>query len=531
MPLPICIASQFSARNIPKYNCLPRAICRRGFVLLFVPIMDRTITLSSRIDRPLFARAVGIALIIGLAGALGWKVAGLLQKAFSLLPYPYELVYGEGTVLHESLLMQSGTNIYQWPLSTGFIAGNYTPVYYFLNSLFVSAGNPTFLSGRVISFVSGLLIAVIVGLIVYRTRRDIPAALTAGLLFLCLTQVNQWFVFFKPDLLALLFTALGVFFITRGGKWVYAAVPFFLLAFYTKQSMAVAPLAAAAYLLVTNRDRRSIYFTAMMAFGVVVPLVIGDLLTAHALYIHLVSFNRRDWSLALFIELTARYVDLYRYELIAAAGLIAFQIKERRLSFPALYLIAACLTMIASGSAGSARNYTLEAGLAGCIAAGIVLQKLSASRSMVGLAGLFLAIAMLGLQVQMIYAMPQRLLGRELPPASATHRMTGVDKLIRQSPDPVLSENIGLLVTNKKQVLYNDPYLMTQLAKSGKWNEQELIDRIKAKVFPFIVLDYDIFADTGPQVRWSAVTVQAIRDNYKLLYRDVMFVYVPINGS
>ncbi|MCL5257478.1 MAG: glycosyltransferase family 39 protein [Chloroflexi bacterium] len=481
---------------------------------------------SSR-DALRYPRLIAWAGMTLLCVGLGWKVWSLLPRAYGLLSYPYELVYGEGTVLHESLLIKAGASIYLPPSPDQFIAGNYTPIYYWLNTLFVSASAPDFFAGRLISFAAGILIAVLIVAIVARSWKDLPAGLIAGLLFLCLTQVNQWFTFYKPDLLALLFTAAGVFLMTRRKPFVYFSVPLFLLAFYTKQSMVVAPLLAAAYLLVRDRDRRAVAYTAAMAIGVAVPFAILDLQTANGFAIHTIFFNRREWSLDLFTELVVRPALKYQYELIVAAGLIAVQAATKRISYPLLYLLGASLTLLAAGSAGSARNYTLEFGLASCVAVGLFLRGMWERRTWPAAALLLVAVLLLGLQTQAIYGMPQRLLGREVDNDQTNARMSGIAKLVRQAPDPVLSENVGLLVTNGRQAQFNDPFLMKQVAGSGLWDQTGLIQDIQQKKFPFLIMEEDVISDTGPQERWSPEVLAAIRANYKILYRDVMFVYVP----
>lgn len=473
------------------------------------------------------ARLLGWASMLLLCAVLGWKVWFLLPRAYGLLSYPYELVYGEGTVLYESLLIKTGVSIYAPPTSDQFIAGNYTPIYYLLNTLFVSPAAPDFFAGRLISFAAGILIAALIVATISRSLRDLPAGLIAGLLFLCLTQVNQWFVFYKPDLLALLFTVAGVFLMTRRGPLAYASAPLFLLAFYTKQSMVAAPLLATAYLLIRDRDRRAIAYTAGMALGVVVPFAVLDLQTSNGFAIHTVFFNRREWAFDLFAGLVFKPLSIYRYQLAVAVALLIAQIKARKLSYPALYLLAAAITLLAAGSAGSARNYTLEFGLATSIATGLFLKEIREHRTWPGLAVLLAAVLLLGLQAQTIYGMPERLLGRNVDNVQANTRMSVMAKLVRQAPDPLLSENVGLLVTNGRRVLFNDPYLMKEVSTSGLWDDADLIQSIRQKKLPFLLLNEDVIENTGPQQRWSPEVLAAITANYRILYRDVMFVYVP----
>jgi hypothetical protein len=474
-----------------------------------------------------YLQLLGWAGIAYLLVMLAWKVAELVPRAYAILSYPFELTYGEGTVLYESLLVKAGAGIYSPPPADQFIAGNYTPIYYWLNSLFASPTAPDFFSGRFISFVSGLLISVLIVLIVTRSTRDLPAGVIGGFLFLCLTQLNQQFVFYKPDVLALLFTAAGIFFMTRKGLLVFGAVPFFLLAFYTKQSMVAAPLVAAAYLHIRDRDRRAIAFTAALALGVVVPVAILDLQTSHGFFTHIVSFNQRDWLYSQFATMVYRVASLYRYQFIAAGILVLLQLKERRLSYPVLYLLAAAAMTLTAGSIGSGRSYTLELGLAACIAVGLLIKDLMARRTWPKFALLLVTLVLLGLQAQAIFAMPARLLGREVDNANTSTGIGRMVNLVRQAPDPVLSENVGLLVMTGRKVPYDDPFLMAQTAKGGQWDQSGLIGHLQNKEFPFLLLDLDVIADLSPNERWSPEVLDAIRANYKILYRDAMFVYVP----
>jgi hypothetical protein len=78
-----------------------------------------------------------------------------------------------------------------------------------------------------------------------------------------------------------------------------------------------------------------------------------------------------------------------------------------------------------------------------------------------------------------------------------------------------------------RKVPYDDPFLMAQTAKGGRWDQSCLIKRLQNKEFPFLLLDLDVIADLSPNERWSPEVLDAIRENYTILYRDAMFVYVP----
>jgi hypothetical protein len=59
--------------------------------------------------------------------------------------------------------------------------------------------------------------------------------------------------------------------------------------------------------------------------------------------------------------------------------------------------------------------------------------------------------------------------------------------IIRRFPGRILSEDMGLLIANGKEIYY-EPFPMGQMAYSGVWNNAPIIDALNRKEFSVVIL-------------------------------------------
>lgn len=165
------------------------------------------------ISRSLSIAALGLALLI--AALLLWRTAQSAQFSAGIFGYPFQVDESEGMIAAETLLLDQGQNIYTFPGPQQFVAAPYPPVYYLLNLPFIHFTGYSLKVGRAITILSTLAAAsLIFALVNIATRRRL-AALIAALAFLANSLTAFWGAIVKPDVLAMAFALLGLYFVAR----------------------------------------------------------------------------------------------------------------------------------------------------------------------------------------------------------------------------------------------------------------------------------------------------------------------------
>jgi hypothetical protein len=492
----------------------------------------------------------------------------LLWEAFTylaaLLRYPYPHDGLEGTLLHEARLWWGGEPLYQ-PLTTDrFVSAPYPPLHPLILGLADRVTGPhVFWSGRVVSLVAALGIALMIVLIVRRAAKTWAGGLLGATLFLSAPPVILWATRVKPDLMALLLTTLGLYLASRatedrgwrmedGGSTtvhppsssfhplsVVASAVCFTLAFFTKQTAVAAPLAVGLALLATDlrafRRTRAGYIGRLplrwstLIFGLsYAVLTLGtwlvlDLSTGGQFTAHVWGLHRSEWwssyLLSKFVVLLAPYwpAGLFALALLTRAA------QSGRGLVPACYALVVPITLLGAGETGANHNHLLESLLALALAVGIAagwaaelpLRALPTSLGVVGL-----LVAQLYLAVQ-----PQPWYDRELVPGEPPERFIS---LIRSTSGEVLTDDVGLLFAAGRPLRYDDPSTMGPAATSGVWDQRGLLREIAERRFSAILIPIDVEEQTAdPAGRWTPEMIAAIREHYRVAYRDSIYTYVP----
>jgi len=92
----------------------------------------------------------------------------------------------------------------------------------------------------------------------------------------------------------------------------------------------------------------------------------------------------------------------------------------------------------------------------------------------------------------------------------------------------VFSEDMSFTVTTGKRI-YVQPFEFTQLAEQGLFDQQPLVDDIRAKRFVAVVLRWRLGEDPGFRIqRVNRPLLDALQDAYRLdADYGGYFVYVP----
>src|SRR4051794_13642617 len=220
--------------------------------------------------------AAGVALAV-LLWQLVPRLGLFVEFNQTVLRYPWTIDYDEGVNIGSAYLLSQGQNPYG-PNHDGFVSTPYPPIHTVLGALILRVGGISLLGGRLLSLVATLATALLAAWLVACEAGQRFAGLLGGLLaaalFLALGPTIVWASFYKQDMLALALGLAGLCWIARwpAGRRVYGALPWLVLAVYTKQTAVTAPLAAILYLL--WRDwRTGLRFAVACGVAVALPVV------------------------------------------------------------------------------------------------------------------------------------------------------------------------------------------------------------------------------------------------------------------
>lgn len=539
-----------------------------------------------RAGRDLLQWAMVTALLAATLLLGGWHVARFANHVQVFLALPSPLDGLEGMLLFGARQMSAGAPLYQ-PLQPDRVMTAPYPPNHFLALAAVErlappvadiTEGPVFLAGRSISLAGMVGAALLLGLAVWRLGGSPSAGAIAACLWLAVPPVQLWATRIKGDPLALLFTAGGLlaaawFFSRRSppppaNPWslrrcwplVVAALAF-ALAFFTKQTAVAAPAATGLALLLTGgaapeagarggalrrltaRVWRHLTAPPLLVFvgvyGLTVALVwvgldgiTGGMFTYNVWGLHPPSW----WYLSRFLNYWNLLLPAWPLMLLALGGLgLALRGREPAGAgrspwvFALSYALLGVALLLAAGAAGSHHNHLLEPHLAlllaGCSVAGASLRRLRNRADWPAAGGALLALALLLLQLWTLRDRPAWYSG-EFDPARQD-RVRFVE-LIMSQPGEVLADDVGLLVAAGRPLRYNDPSTMGPAISSGIWDQRALLAEVADRRFDLILMPFDATtAEVDPTGRWSPEFVAALREHYRLLYRDIIFSYVP----
>jgi hypothetical protein len=515
-------------------------------------------------------------------------VSRFVQSTSAWLDYPYPRAGSEGLILYESLLVKRGGDIYSPITAEQFISGPYPPVYYWLAAAvlpeqlpdFSGPGAPAsvFREGRIISLLAALIAAALIPLIVIfegyhdRSRQKLLLASTAGLIgslvFLSLPQTTVWATRFRGDMLMLAFTAAGLLFIALGYRSSHnstasrftfhvslpllsLAAVFFSLSFYTKQTALAGPTAAATYLLL--RDwRLGLRWYLIMAGAVLLPFVALDVATGNWFFLKMVSYHSLRLSEVTLTRLLqfAFWEDQWPLILVALgyAGARLFALLrgyrmgegKHTPSLVALFVVASFLFLPTGAVIGADHNHLLMSGLAISLAVGaavawaantVVEGKRLPLPATASLTGALLAVGVYAL----LTSSPSSWYNPDLtlPSAEVQEQYRKIVYNVSQNPGTLFfSDDPGIVALAGKATTYDDPFTMTALAAANRWDEATYRTMLREGKFGLLVLSCDVNAPQFCRAdTFTPGVLDAIRDGYNVLFRDIMYTYAPKNAA
>lgn len=476
--------------------------------------------------------------------------------------FPFPIDYDEGVALHSALLLARGEALYR-PLQAGeFVASQYTPLYYLLMAPVLRLIGPSLVPGRVIALLAALGSAVLLAGLARRLGASRRGALSTALMPLAIGTTLIWSTLAKPDTLALFLSLLVLYWVVRFGesRWVYLAAFWFALGFFVKQNAIVVAGPVLLYFFL-RRPRRGLAVGLLALLLTAGPFFLLNALTEGALYLHTLGFHGLPWEAA-HLWSTLEPLLVFTPGLTLLTLLAAWR-QARSRDWPPLVLLGGgALFLLTGGRIGTSWSFQLPLIFAMALSASLLLfprtapsrplttaenaeerdDRPSAQRTppcMVEAAGrpplpTRWRAVLLGLAVLQFALIPNPLRWYRTDLLASAERQQALAEactLVRESPAPILSEDVGLLLLCGHEPRYDDPFMMAQLSRAGRWDDATLVRQIEEEQFSLAILVYDLASFPPEQtevVRWTSAPLAALRRHYALWWEGgQVYIYRP----
>jgi hypothetical protein len=454
------------------------------------------------------------AVLLALVLAHGtWTFA---TQARAVLSSPWSRDYGEGCTLAMAQLLADRGNYFPDLADYPLLVANYPPVFVSLVALGQRVLGPSLFFPRLLAFLATLGLLAVLFATLRRLLGAVAPALAFTLLFVMPWFVTTWAALARVDTTAILLSLAGLSIVVRRGPGARAwpALPLFWLAFFTKQTAIVAPAAVLLHLAL-ERDRR--FLRTLLAYAAPLGALFGLLVlaTRGGAWRHLVVYTAAasyEWG-----RMAASYVQLAVLAgpllLLAAAGLAGARADFRQGTgrLVLLYFGLNLLGFATIAKEGAAQNYFLEPWLAAVLLGAWALRRLGDRAPRLWSqwpAVLAAAAAVANYSYPSLDRLPHAL----RHPENAEEFVT-LTRLVHETPGPVLSENLSLLVLDRRPVLV-EPFGVQLIAERGLFRTDRLVQDCEAGRFPLVVAEtrmgeipgfgeclerrYEPVADLGP---------------------------------
>jgi hypothetical protein len=451
---------------------------------------------------------------------LAFRAGRVVLVAIEAIGFPLDLDYGEGIVLQQALLILTGRaygDINSYP----FIVFHYPPVYHLVVRSLMALGYDLVLAGRTVSVAATVAIAGIVGLLVHgglssnlNQQARLFGAAAGGLAVFAFLPVALWMPLARVDMLAIALSLAGLLCAARAPNSrvnLHAAVLFFVLAVYTKQTSVAAPAAAVLMLLITNRADGFRMIAAGFALGVT-ALGLAMLLTEGRFLSHLITFNINRYNLSTarklfahlifhsaFLSLAAAALGYGWHQLrrtLAGAGHTAYaellrsELSARIFLMLVIHFILSGAMLLLVIKSGAGPNYFIPwlctcAALVGLLL-GRVASVVAGNADPTGWLTPLTAPAFAACGIVQLLILPDPIHPRIAEGAESRLVAEELIREVRAADRPVISDDMVLLLQAGKEVPW-EPAIFAELASMGRWDESLIIERIRSGSIAFVV--------------------------------------------
>ncbi len=461
--------------------------------------------------------------LIVWVGLVVYALVYIIQSAI-IITYPYQVSYPEGLILNQVKLLLAGDPIYKSIDDYPFIVTNYPPVYLFCCAGLVKIFGLSFAWGRLITF----LVTIFVVFLIYKFLKpkiQKEIALISALLFISSSYIYKDTPFMRVDMLGLFFCLLGfyIFLNIDIKNNTFYSVFLFLLSLYTKQTFISAPIAIAIWLFF-NQRKRSIIFIFSMIIPYLIIFLLINYLTKGEFFRHNILYNLNIFDLKQAFKYYIRFLQTHSILLLFSLLFFLDTARNKEFFIWRLYFIFSAIIGISVGKIGANTNYFFELIALSCIITGFSIERLKNYID----SKKYLLITNSALITQLVLFAHMPFYSEPAITKSDWQNGAQLSRVVLNTLDKIISEDAGVLVLNKKQVLFQ-PFELTQLAYQKLWDQDKFLNDIRSKRFSLILLSFNVnyFSD---KERLTSKMAEAIKENY---YIETLignyFLYRPIS--
>lgn len=458
-----------------------------------------------------------------------------LYHGTQLVLYPYDVDNSEAYLVYQGQRLAQGKGLYRPIEQMPFLVDNYPPAYPALLALGYKIGGVNFHWPRLLSFAASILTAALIGLWVWRLTQDRISAFFSTLAYLSFYHVYDWGALARVDAVGVCFAVLALVLFHRTRSW-KTALPLLLFALFTRQTLFAAPLAIFFALFFANRRPAFLFAASLIGAGFLILSVLA-LLTSGGALTHLVLYNANEFRPFDIWVYFRHWTILYPvWGCIPALMLLLLPYKAEAedLGLPLLFwfTLFAIGEALLCGKIGSAPNYLLTLVCATCVGLGVVLSQLRemARQSERPVYSLPYALFLLASFFQLLgnWHWPHSHADWSLTPSrELAYQGATVQRLLAQTPGPALTDRAGAALMAGHPPVF-EPFICTQLARQGLWDQTMLLEPIRKKEFPVVALQFDLSAPKWDTERFTVEMIDALRENYSLANQVGMyFIYKP----
>ncbi|MFZ2037463.1 MAG: glycosyltransferase family 39 protein [Dehalococcoidales bacterium] len=422
-----------------------------------------------------------------------------------------QIEYSEGFNIYIAHLFATGKWSWQIASTPPFSTSFYPPVGFYVLGYFQRVFGESLVSGRILNLMYTLGCLLMIFLIVKHETKDKLVSLIAALLPMTAITMIAWSFFIRVDLLGIFFDLAGVYLFLRNKdnlKMLWA-IPVFVLAFYTKQSMVAGVITCIVYLLIHKEWRRTLFFGgafAVIAGGIFLTAVI----LTHGGYLREIYLYQRTvpacQSAAVILANVLIAIVLYVPATIMAA---AWWTGQKKWEVLRIFIIFTLIVNISNlVHPGGNFNYLFESIFVICILAGMYLNYADIEKdfraAMTSMIFMFVAFMLAAIG----------LMGEAFPTAQYRANVAQAVSILKGADYPILTENAGMVLA-AGDVPYYEPFVFTNLNALGYWSETKLLSDLDTKKVPYVVTEYPL---PNPGVkRIDTATQNAIVANYHVI--------------
>lgn len=450
-----------------------------------------------------------------------------------------QIEYSDGIMMYGiKLTMSHG---WAWNLSgPPHMVQFYPPIGYWSYGIVCQIFGYSYLVARIfqLCLFTGCL-AFIFLIVKYFTKNNL-IALIAALLPFTQPVMAFWTIYIRFDILAILFelAALYVVLKCQKSRWVFLAVPLFVLAVYTKQSMVSGAIAAIVYLFLQNK-KKAMGFAGTYAVVVAGIMGIGCLLTHGAFFKEMITYQRTSPFLYPVVDAFSIGFSFAIF-FIPVIFLAAVYVWHNRRNLFSFYAIAAIVVNLsASLKPGSNIYYLYPSLMALSICAGLELSRIFKKPSTVleslelsdkkersvypAVIYTFLGFYLVA-SIVAFNSFPSQTPGKQY---DADYKYA--ESLISDATYPILTESVGIVIDAGKTPYLDEPFVFKNFAALGIWSDAKMLSDLTTGKIEYVIAAHDLPYYVNPiDVRFSAAVQNDIVANYHIVYdcSDIPFGFV-----